>query len=416
MTELAQMEQGQVTAISQLPRDLAIVRMQQDQIAALACARPRNYKAVLDRVTQQIEAFPSFASSAIYAKPVGKDPQTGTMKWARGLSVRTAEALAEAYGYNEAKVDVMRIDADNAKVEASFIDYQTGRVWRKGAVVSRMFRSRDGQTRRHSEDRFYGVICEAAGSKLVRECILRSIPPGLRSEVTAAIKGQMGALLDDEGINRIIEQFARKGVSQGHLEALLGKVIGMLTQEDRLLLGAIWTGLEQGETSIAELMGDEAVQQAASPGARGEAIAAAVKRPSPAPPPAPPNETMTKGAAPPVKPDALPKEGLAPEAATDVRSTSEERPPLATPSPPETPAEPAGADEAELETVRAEIRRLHKFCDTEARDSIRAALGLKLGFRVDQLVAALNKAPEETLRSVLNLAQEATKDEGATDG
>ncbi|KPK67358.1 MAG: hypothetical protein AMJ84_13355 [Acidithiobacillales bacterium SM23_46] len=252
-------ELSEVTALAQaqdLPRDLALIKMENDSIMALAAARPRNYAAVLADIKQQLATFKSFAQHAMYAKPVGRDEQN-RMKYARGLSIRAAEAIAAAYGYNRSRVDVTPLDEDTARIEATFVDYQTGRIWQKAGVVSKNYKDRYGKVRRHSDDRFYNVVCEAEGSKRVRECILRSVPPGLRSELELCVNEQLDSFLDDSTTQKLVASFSAKGITAEHLERIVGKRLTSLDREDRQTLIGLWNALEQGESTVSELIGDE---------------------------------------------------------------------------------------------------------------------------------------------------------------
>lgn len=237
-----------------LPRDLAIVKMENDNIMALAAAHPREPATMLADLKAQIEAYPSFAKKAMYTKPVGKDPKTGQMKFARGLSIRAAEAIAEVYKYNQCRIDVSPLGNDAARVETSFVDYQTGRVFKKSAVVSKNFKRRNGQMARHNDDRFYDVVCNGAGSRLLRECIVRSVSPGLRSELERCVDEQLDAFLDEATVKKILAQFANKDITQAHLEAIIGKRIDAFTRDDRATLLGMWNSLEQEEVTVPELL------------------------------------------------------------------------------------------------------------------------------------------------------------------
>ena len=78
-----------IDAAANLPRDLAVVKMENDQIFALAAARRRDMSAIGSSLPR-CQTFPQFADDAIY-EAVRQD-ESGKMKYARGLSVRAAEA------------------------------------------------------------------------------------------------------------------------------------------------------------------------------------------------------------------------------------------------------------------------------------------------------------------------------------
>ncbi len=243
---------GALATAAELPRDLALIKMENESIMALAAAHPRNHAAVLADIKDQLATYKSFAENAMYAKPVGRGDDN-KMKYARGLSIRSAEAIASAYGFNRCHIEVTPLGDDAARVEATFVDYQTGRVFQKGSIVSKVYKGRNGQTRRHSDDRFYDIVCEAAGSKRLRECILRTVPPGLRSELELCVNEQLDSFLDDSTVKKIVAQFSEKGITDEQIEGLLGKRLDSLTKEDRQTLLGVWNSIKDGEATVAEV-------------------------------------------------------------------------------------------------------------------------------------------------------------------
>lgn len=256
-------EDAQVNAIARLPERLAIVKMQDESIMSMAAARPRNHVTILEEVKSQIIAYPSFARAAMYSKPVGRD-DGGKMKHVRGLSVRAAEALRNAYGYNKVNVEVDPIGDDAVRITATFVDYQSGNMWTDSGILSKFYKTRDKGTKRWDDDRFYNVVVKAEASKRVREVVLRSVPPGLKAELEAAIEDTVSSLLDAETIKKILSLFAKKGVTQEQIEKHLQKPASDWDQDDRLNLQGVWNAIEDGETSVAEAFG---VAGAAEPGA-----------------------------------------------------------------------------------------------------------------------------------------------------
>ena len=250
------MDGDSINALANLPPQLAMIRIENDTIQALAAAHPRNHQKIKESLLAQVDAYPAFAKEAIYDKPVGKDAATGVMQFARGLSIRAAEAIAEAYGFCRVRADVQMVDANTAKIEASFTDYQTGRIWQDSSLVSRNYKGRDGKIRQHNEDRFLNVVLTAAKSKVIREVILRSVPPGLRAELHEAIEARLAAVLDDKAMGKIGGAFASKGSAVERLEQLVGRTRKAgWTMKDRERLVGIWNALEAEETSLEELFG-----------------------------------------------------------------------------------------------------------------------------------------------------------------
>jgi hypothetical protein len=264
--DVSQASEGALVATQDLPRDLAIMRMENDNIQALAAARPRDHAVVLAEMQRQIEAYPSFAKAAIYNKPVGKDPDTGIMKYARGLSIRAAEGLAEAYGYCRVRADVEEVDDNKVKIEASFTDYQKGRIWQDAGFVSKYYKTKNGGMRRLNDDRFYNVVVKAEKSKLIREVICRSVPPGLRSEVESLAEEMIDRLLDDKTMDKVVAAFATIDVTLEQLERVVGRTRKAgWTKEDRRLLQGIWTAIDSEETTKSEVFGESTVSKPEKP-------------------------------------------------------------------------------------------------------------------------------------------------------
>lgn len=253
-----------------LPRDLAIVKIENDSMMALAAARPRDYPAVLADVRSQIETFPSFARQAMYSKPVGKDYKTGKMKYARGLSIRAAEAIRCSMGHNKIRCSVTPVDLDTVKVEATFSDFASGSIWQDETMVSRLYQTRaypnnPSKTVRHAEDRFNDVVIKAAKSKCVREVILRSMPPGLRSELELLVDEQLDSFLDDSTVQKLVASFAGKGVTEEMIANHIGKKMGDFNKADRATLLGVWNALEQEETTVAQAFGEDDAPQTSAP-------------------------------------------------------------------------------------------------------------------------------------------------------
>ncbi len=263
-----------VDAVASLPSDLALMKLENENIMALAAARPRDHKAIVAEIASQLEAYPSFAAQAVYAKPVGRDTD-GNMRYARGLSIRAAEAVAEAYGYNRTRADVQVIDDDHVKVTATFTDYQRGRIWQDSRIISAFYKTRGGKTARHTVDRFHSVVVGAEVSRRIREVILRSVPPGLRSELMTMADRQIDELLDDRTIQKIIAEYSTKGVTLEMLETHVGRTADAgWTKEDRRDLLELWNAIKDGHTTIQEAFGGQTAEPDAEPDrSKGDRIA-----------------------------------------------------------------------------------------------------------------------------------------------
>lgn len=275
-----------ITAAANLPRDLTLIKMENESIMALAAAHKRDHAAIREELIEQLEAYPAFARVAVYTKPVGtvqvvdcqcgaryeetgrsigdcprcgkiapKGRPTMKKKFARGLSIRAAEAIAEVYGFNRIRVDVQEIDANTVRIEATFVDLAKGRTYSDAGILSKFYRARSGETQRIPDDRFYNVVVKAEASKRVREVITRCVPPGLRAELLEIAEQRMKASLGAESIDKIVSAFAEFRIGREELERVVGRSVGAgWTEEDRFTLLTLFNALKTQETTREEIL------------------------------------------------------------------------------------------------------------------------------------------------------------------
>jgi hypothetical protein len=191
----------------------------------------------------------------VYRRPVGKEEGSARQKIAEGLSIRAAEALAEAYGYNRVRGDVTRLDANTAKVDATFTDFGTGRIWQDGRIVSQVATKRDGSQYRINDDRFSDIVCGAAKSRAIREVIVRSVNPALKAWFENECRKITATLMTEERMNEMVSAFAGFGINLAQLEALLGRArsLGWTTSE-RVKALEIFNALKANETTTADVL------------------------------------------------------------------------------------------------------------------------------------------------------------------
>ena len=82
---------------------------------------------------------------------------------------------------------------------------------------------------------------------------MRSVPPGVRSELQNLAERMVARLLTNDTVEKIVSSFAGIGVSLSQLENLLNKPINKgWTTEDRVTLQQVFTAIRDGETTIGE--------------------------------------------------------------------------------------------------------------------------------------------------------------------
>lgn len=235
--------------------ELLQMRMENETIMAECRAQPRDLGDCKRKLSDLLREFPEFAEDAVYRRPVGKEEGGDRQKIAEGLSIRAAEALAEAYGYNRVRGDVTRIDANTAKVDATFTDFATGRIWQDGRLVSQVATKRDGSQYRINDDRFSDIVCGAAKSRAIREVIVRSVNPALKAWFENECRKITATLLTEERMNEMVTAFDGYGINLVQLEALLGRArsLGWTTNE-RVKALEMFNALKANETTVADLL------------------------------------------------------------------------------------------------------------------------------------------------------------------
>jgi len=233
--------------------ELLQMRMENETIMADCKVHPRDLGRIKNELAEMLRTFPEFADEAIYSKPCGKDDD-GKETIAEDLSIRAAEALAEAYGYNRVRGDVTPLDEFHVKIDATFTDFQTGRIWQDGAVVSKYYTARGGGRKQINEDRFHNIVVKAAKSKLIREVIIRSVNPALKAWFKAECYKILGETINAATVQKWVDGFAKGGVTLEQLERFVGKPRSMgWTKDDDIRLLGVWNAIKQGETTVQEV-------------------------------------------------------------------------------------------------------------------------------------------------------------------
>lgn len=259
-----------VDALARIPRDLVLLKMENESIMALAKSEPRDEERILATLVKQLSTYPSFARNAIYAKPVGDG------KIARNLSIRAAEAIRVTYGYNRVATSVSPLenDPDRFLVSATFIDYQTGAMWQDTSILSMWYVGRDKKAKKHPEDRFFSVVVPAEKSRRAREVILRSVPAGLKSELFEHAEQKMLEGMTPEKVDAAIELWRGRGVTLEMLQERLKKTRASWTQADALVMRQLWNAIDDGESTVEEIFGQvPEIQRPRKPAATDNAAA-----------------------------------------------------------------------------------------------------------------------------------------------
>ena len=246
----------------------------------MALQRPRN----MDMVRLKIMAAckrPTFAQTAVYAKPVGKkkNPETGAWEeaFAEGLSIRFAEEAIRNFGNAMTETIVLYDDDDKRIIQVSATDLEANVVHFKGVTVDKTVERKvlkRGQvalgTRVNSYDELVFIVkatddetttkAGALSAKALRDKILMLIPSDIQEDAKALIwKTQAAADAEDpEGSRKaLVDSFAEVGVMPLQLAELIGHDVGILQPAERKRLRAIYAAIRDGEATWGDVIGSK---------------------------------------------------------------------------------------------------------------------------------------------------------------
>jgi hypothetical protein len=247
----------------------ALVKLENETQMMLAIQQPRDETKILSAALKELEIYPSLAEEAIYNKPVGK--KDGVMQYAEGLSIRTAESLANRWKNSAYGVDIVEEDDDTVTIGAVFLDMENNTRHARKARISKWYTTSEARGKQQvklTPDRL-DLKLKAEGSKLLRETILSSLPAGLRMEYRLKAEevlkgGEKDGKLEKRRIT-IVSKFATVGVNTDMLIKYKGKEIEAWQHADIIELLGVFKAIQEGETTVeATFRGEEAQAAAAS--------------------------------------------------------------------------------------------------------------------------------------------------------
>jgi hypothetical protein len=240
----------------------------------------------------------------------------GDGKFASGLSIRAAEDLANRWCNSSFGAEILSDDGEVVSGVAVFLDYERNLRRAFPFRVSRKYKGKDGTMRRWPEDRFNDVTVKASLSKALRECILRSLPAGLKAEYERKVREILASKASGnkaDAVGRMLQAFTRMGVGKDEIERLRGKDLAAFDSTDITEMGAIYNAIEEGDTTVAQAFGREPAQN----GNGGSAIKDALGKKQEAPAAAPEPETEPEAPPPPAPAQAPEAPKKAPKAKKD---------------------------------------------------------------------------------------------------
>lgn len=241
----------------------------------MALARPRD----LDMVRQKMlkdASRPSFATVAIYHKPVGNGIEGPSIRFVESAIRNMTNILTETSTVSE--------DDERRVIRVAVSDLETNTYFSQDVTVTKTVERRklpqgekpirvrtnnNGQPIYilHATDDEILNKQNALISKAVRTLGLRLIPGDLVDEALLEIKktmAQQDRQDPDAAKHRIIDAFAQLGVSVEALKEFVGHELSALTPNEIQLLRTTFTSIKDGETSWKAVMDDKAEKEASA--------------------------------------------------------------------------------------------------------------------------------------------------------
>lgn len=242
----------QIATAHQFPRSLAKFK---ERAVSIAC---------LDEET---------ADSCIYRRPVGKDYETGKMKYAEGMSVRMAEIVASCYGNLRVAARIVQQDPKGRFVIAQGVahDLETNFLSTSEVIESTVTKSG-----KPYDERMRIVICKAALAKARRDAIFQVVPKAMAKPVEYAVRDLLvgGSEPLVKRRERVADWVNKLGIDPNRVWQALG-VGGVedLTDNHLFTLTGLRTSIKDGEVTI-----DEAFPELESVSEKQSAVEKAVSK------------------------------------------------------------------------------------------------------------------------------------------
>ena len=239
----------------------------------MALARPRDLDLVRQKMLKDASR-PSFATVAIYHKPVGNGIEGPSIRFVESAIRNMTNILTETSTVSE--------DDERRVIRVAVSDLETNTYFSQDVTVTKTVERRklpqgekpirvransNGQPIYilHATDDEILNKQNALISKAVRTLGLRLIPGDLVDEALMEIKktmAQQDRQDPDAAKHRIIDAFAQLGVSVEALKEFVGHELSALTPNEIQLLRTTYTSIKDGETSWKAVMDDKAEKDA----------------------------------------------------------------------------------------------------------------------------------------------------------
>lgn len=230
--------QGKLVIAKRFPRDQAIAF----QRVMEACSRP------------------GLADEALYAYPRGGQTVSGP-------SIRLAEELARCWGNIDYGMKELSRRDGETEMEAYCWDLETN-VYSAQKFTVKHLRDKQGGAKVLTDERDIYEIGANMGARRMRARILAVIPGDVVDAAVAKCRETLAGRSDKPMVDRIralVTEFGKLGVGPNLIEKRMKKPTAELTPDDLVDLGAVYKGIRDGISKVADWFGDQSGAAAQSP-------------------------------------------------------------------------------------------------------------------------------------------------------
>lgn len=256
--DLMTIEPGDVQPYEQQGTSIETSRATAESQAGFIMAKqfPRNEDLALNRILNSCRRV-GLARNAEYAFPKG-----GTT--VSGPSVRLAEAVAQQWGNILFGIREMEQKEGETVMMAYCYDLETNTRAERIFTVKHQIKLKGGGMKTLDDPRDVYEINFNMGARRKRACILEVIPGDVIELAVEACNATLAAEGEDaspEAIQRMVDAFGEKGVTQEMIELRQGKNVEALVASELAMLRKIYKSIEDGMATPEKWFGEEVIAE-----------------------------------------------------------------------------------------------------------------------------------------------------------
>lgn len=241
MNDIAKLEMTNEVDLSsgyiEIQKSKAVAQIQASMLIAQRFKRNKNegYVEVMEACKRI-----SLADRAIYSYPRGG-------KMVEGASIRLAEVLAQSFGNMHIDITIVNQTSDKTEAIATALDLQNNNISSQSFVVPHVRTTKKG-TYKLTDERDIREMVQNIGSRVLRGCILRVVPPDWIEDAMAQCRKtqESSDVPIADQIKKMVLAFDEMGVKVEHLEKRLGHHMDATIPNEIVTLKGIYRSLRDG--------------------------------------------------------------------------------------------------------------------------------------------------------------------------